>query len=417
METDSVMIGRKKVKILRIITRLNIGGPSFHTILLTAHLNPKIFRSKLVKGEEGKQEGEMNDLLERKKVIPEVISQLGREISWKDDLLAFWKLYRLIRQEKPDIVHTHMAKAGTLGRLAAKLAGVSIIVHTFHGHVFHSYFGAVKTKVFITIEKFLALLTTQIVAVSPSQKEEILHYKIAPSQKVVCIPLGLELDLFLKAEKEKGRLRAELSLNPDHKLVGIIARLVPVKGHSFLFEAAQRVIPLFPQVKFLVVGDGPLRKELEDLVDQMDIKRNVIFLGFRKDLPKIYADLDVVILTSLNEGLPVAVIEGMAAAKPVVAFDVGGVKDLVQANFTGILVPFGDAHRLADSIMHLLKDPQECERLGQNARRKAYPYLDYRRLVKDMENFYCQLLRNKVNYLDTQGVNGFKNIREGVGAS
>jgi len=407
----------RKIRVMRIITRLNIGGPSFHAILLTAHLNPKIFRSKLVKGEEGKQEGEMNDLLERKKVIPEVIPQLGREIFWKDDWFAFWKLYKLICQERPDIVHTHLAKAGTLGRLAAKLSGVSTIVHTFHGNLFHSHFGVVKTKVFIILEKLLALLTTRIVAISQTQREELLHYKIAPPKKVVCIPLGLELDLFLKAEEEKGQLRTELSLNQDHKLVGIIARLVPVKGHSFLFEAAQRIIPLFPQVEFLVVGDGPLRKKLEDLVDQLGIKRNVIFLGFRKDLPKIYADLDVVALTSLNEGLPVAVIEGMASAKPVVAFDVGGVKDLVQDNRTGILVPFGEVHRLADSIMRLLKDPQECERLGQNARRKAYPYLDYRRLVKDTENFYCQLLRNRVNCLENQGVDGFKNIREGVGVS
>jgi glycosyltransferase involved in cell wall biosynthesis len=411
------MIDGKKVKILRIITRLNIGGPSFHTILLTAHLDPAIFSSKLVKGEEGKNEGEMNDLLERKEVIPVIIPQLGREISWRDDWSAFWKLYRLIRQEKPDIVHTHMAKAGTLGRLAAKLAGASTIVHTFHGHVFHSYFGIVKTKVFIIIERLLALLTTQIVAVSPSQKEELLRYKIAPCKKVTCIPLGLELDLFLKAEKEKGQLRTELNLEQNHKLVGIIARLVPVKGHSFLLAAAPMVISIFPRVKFLVVGDGPLRKELEDLADQLGLQRNVIFLGFRKDLSKIYADLDVVVLTSLNEGLPVAIIEGMTAAKPVVAFDVGGVKDLVQDNITGILVPFGEVHKLADSIIHLLKDPQECERLGQNARRKAYPHLDYRRLVGDMEKFYCQLLGNRVNCLKNQGGNGFKNIREGVEVS
>jgi len=169
-----------------------------------------------------------------------------------------------------------------------------------------------------------------------------------------------------------------------------------VKGHSFLLEAARRIIPIFPQVKFLIVGDGLLRKELEDLAAQLGIKRNVIFCGFRKDLPKIYADLDVVALTSLNEGLPVAVIEGMAAAKPVVAFDVGGIKDLIQDDITGILVPFGDVQKLTDSITYLLKNPRECKRLGQNACRKAYPYLDYRRLVKDMEKFYCQLLRNRV---------------------
>jgi len=396
---------------------LNIGGPAFHTILLTAHLDREIFSSKLVKGEEGKQEGEMNDLLKRKKVVPIFIAELIRELSLKEDLIAFFKLYKLIRKERPDIVHTHMAKAGTLGRLAAKLAGVSTIVHTFHGHVFHSYFGRVKSKIFIIIEKLLALLSNQIVAVSQNQREEIVRYKIAPPKKVTCIPLGLELDSFLDVEKKRGQLRAELNLTQVHKLVGIIARLVPVKGHSFLFEAAQRVIPIFPQVRFLVVGDGELNKELEDLAAQLGLKRNVIFCGFRKDLPRIYADLDVVALTSLNEGLPVAIIEGMAAARPVVAFDVGGVKDLIQDDVTGILVPFGNVQKLADSIVYLLKDTRERQRLGQNARRKAYPHLDYRRLVRDMEKFYCQLFKNRLNYLENRGVKVFKKTVQGVGVS
>ncbi len=388
---------KHRIKILRIVTRLNVGGPALHTVFLTAYLNPEIYRSKLVKGEEGKQEGEMNDLLKRKKVTPIFIPELIRDLSLKRDLIAFWKLYKIIRQEKPDIVDTHLTKAGTLGRIAAKLAGATIIVHTFHGHVFHGYFGLVKSKIFILIERLLALFTTQIVAVSRSQREEILRYRIAPPKKVVCIPLGLELDSFMDADKRRGQFRAELNLNQDHKLVGIIARLVPVKGHSFLFEAAQKIIQIFPEVKFLVVGDGPLRKELEDLAVRLGIARNVIFCGFRKDLPRIYADLDVVTLTSLNEGLPVAIIEGMAAAKPVVAFDVGGVKDLVLNTDTGILVPFGDVHKLADSIMCLLEEPRECERLGQNARRKVYSHFDYRRLVRDMEKFYCQLMGNRVN--------------------
>lgn len=398
------------MKVLRIVTRLNIGGPAFHTILLTAHLNPEIFRSRLVKGEEGKQEGEMNELLKRKKVIPILIPELTRELSLEKDLTALWKLYRLIRQVRPDIVHTHMAKAGTLGRLAAKLAGVSIIVHTFHGHVFHSYFGTVKTKVFIIVEKLLALFATQIVAVSQSQRDEILRYKIAPPKKVVSIPLGLELDSFLEAEKNKGQLRLELNMDQDHKLVGIIARLVPVKGHSFLFEAAQIIIPVFPQVKFLVVGDGLLRKNLENLVGQLGIQGNVIFCGFRKDLPRIYADLDVVVLTSLNEGLPVAVIEAMAAARPVVAFDVGGVKDLIRDDVTGILVPFGDVQRLADSMISLLRNPQKGKSLGQNARQRAYPHFDYRRLVRDMEKFYCQLLKNQLNYTEGHQVDAHKKL-------
>jgi len=385
----------RKIKVMRIITRLNIGGPAFHTILLTSHLNHNRFESILVKGSEEKDEGDMDELAKSKKVEPIYVKELCRKISLRKDLLTFWKLYRIIKREKPDIVHTHTAKAGTLGRLAAKLAGASTIVHTFHGHVFHSYFGAVKTEVFIIIERLLALLTTQIVTVSPSQKEELLRYKIAPRKKVICIPLGLELDLFLETEKEKGQLRTELSLDQNHKLVGIIARLVPVKGHSFLLAAAQMIIPIFPQVKFLVVGDGPLRKELEDLADQLGIQRNVIFLGFRKDLSKIYADLDVVVLTSLNEGLPVAVIEGMAAAKPVVAFDVGGVKDLVEDKVTGVLVPKQDPQKLAYGIAFLLQKPEVAKIFGENGRKKVYPALNYTRLISDIERLYEDLLRRK----------------------
>jgi glycosyltransferase involved in cell wall biosynthesis len=386
---------RRKIKVLRIITRLSVGGSSIHAILLTAHLNKETFHSQLLKGNEGKDEGNLKDLLHRKQVDPVVIPQLKREISLKNDLVTFWKLYRWMCREKPDIVHTHSAKAGTLGRLAAKLAGVPIIIHTFHGHLFRGYFGPKKSRLVVFIERLLALVSTKIVAVTQSQKDELLRYKIAPFQKIVSIPLGLELDLLQNTQKEKGAFRSELGLDNDVALIGSIARLVPVKGHVFLFHAAQKVIDTFPRVKVLVIGDGELRNELENLAIRLGIDKNVVFCGFRRDLPKIYADLDIVALTSLNEGLPVAVIEAMASQTAVVAYDVGGVKDLIEPNVTGISVPFGEINRLAESIVFLLKNPRERERLGRNARRKVYPRLCYQRLVRDFEKFYLELTDNQ----------------------
>ena len=389
---------KRRIKVLRIITRLNIGGPSFHTILLTAHLDPTLFRCKLVKGREDELEGEMNHLLTRKGVSPIFIPEMRREFSLKDDLTAFWRLFRLMRAEKPDIVHTHMAKAGAFGRLAARLAGVPVILHTFHGHIFNGYFGQLKTKTFITAERLLAHLSTKMVTVSEKVRKEIVEkYGICAYSKIITIPLGLELAPFLEAERQKGYLREELNLPDDVPLIGIVARLAPVKGHQYFIQAAEKILKKHPRAKFVIVGDGELRGELETQARKRGIGSSCVFCGFRKDLVRVYADLDVVVLTSLNEGLPVALIEGMTAGKPVVAFDVGGVGDLIEDDVTGILVPFGDVQKLADSIAGLLEDPQEGEILGRNARRKAYPNLDYPRLVKDIEEFYCQLVRNGVN--------------------
>ncbi len=243
-------------------------------------------------------------------------------------------------------------------------------------------------------ERLLALISTKIVAVTESQKMELFRYRIAPWRKLVSIPLGLELDLLQNLETEKGKLRSELGLPADCPLVGSIARLVPVKGHSYLLRAAKKVVAAVPEARFLIVGDGMLRGELEDQVRSLDIEDSVIFCGFRKDLSRVYADLDLVVLTSLNEGSPVAVIEAMASQTPVVAYDVGGVGDLIEPNVSGISLPFGDIDKLAESVVYLLRNPKERERLGRNGRRKVYPRHHYARLVRDIENLYSQLSTN-----------------------
>jgi glycosyltransferase involved in cell wall biosynthesis len=385
---------RSKTKVLQIITRLSVGGSSNHSILLAAHLDKKDFDVMLIKGKEAAEEGNLEDSLNQKRIIPVLVPELKREVSFRNDLVAFLKLYRLMSREKPDIVHTHSAKAGTLGRLAAKLAGVPIIIHTFHGHLFRGYFSSSKSKLIVFIERLLSLISTKIIAVTESQKEELWRYKIAPKQKIVSIPLGLELDAFMDVDGRKSKFKSELGLEPSDLLIGSIARLVPVKGHSYLFQAAKIVISELPNARFLIVGDGMLRKRLEGLAESLGIQDNVIFCGFQKDLPKIYADLDILVLTSLNEGLPVAVIEAMAAQTAVVAYDVGGVKDLVEPGVNGISLPFGEIDGLGESIIYLLKNARERERLGQNGRRKVYPYLHYKRMIRDVENLYTELLMN-----------------------
>jgi len=380
----------RKIKIFRMITRLNIGGPAIHAILLTNGLNKGKFESKLVTGIPSEYEGDMFYLAEKKGVKPTIIPELRREICWTDDMVSAIKLFRLLKRERPHIVHTHTAKAGAIGRIVAKMAGVPIILHTFHGHVFHSYFGSWKTRFFLLMERLLAHFTDRIITVTDEQRREILSYKVGSPRKVVSVPLGLELERFL--ECEKGKIKRELHIDDHTKMVGIVARLVPVKNHLCFLRSASIVLERCKNVKFLIVGDGELRELLEMEVCNLGLQNDVIFLGFRRDLEHIYADLDVVVLSSLNEGLPVAIIEAMAAGKPVVCTKVGGVPDLVEDGKNGFLVPSDDHIAMADAIVKILDDPHLAEKMGSEGRKKVYPAYTKERLIKDMENLYEELL-------------------------
>jgi glycosyltransferase involved in cell wall biosynthesis len=390
---------------LRAITRLNIGGPAIHTILLTRDLNDGVeFRSVLVTGTPAPHEGDMADLARANDVEPLVMPALGREISPLDDLAALAKMVRLVRHVRPDVVHTHMAKAGTVGRLAAQICRVPLIVHTYHGHVFHSYFGPLKTRVFLTIERALGLRTDRIVVVGDRQRDEIARFGVAPFSKLEPIRLGLELHPFLSAENCKGQLRAELGVSAQTRLVGIVARLVPIKAHEDFFQAALDVRAELPNTCFLVVGDGARRAELDALVGRLNLSDNVRFLGWRRDMPRIYADLDVVALASRNEGSPVSLIEALAAARPVVATAVGGVPEVVVDGETGLTVPPDRPRALAASIVRLLREPELGERFGAAGRRHVYPRYDASRLVDDMRKLYLRELAARGRPLPSVGV-------------
>jgi len=385
----------RRVKVLRIIARLNIGGPAIHTILLTAGLNNERFEPLLVTGVEGKREGNMFDLAAAKGVEPIVIPELRRNPSPKDALIALFKLYRLIRRQRPQIVHTHTATAGLLGRLAAKLAGVPIILHTFHGHVLRGYFGPLQSKALVWMERLSARLTDRIVTVSEGQRRELAGYGIAPLEKIAVVPLGFELDDLLSCESHRGELRRELGLSDDHRLVGIVARLVPIKNHRLFLRAARLVAEAVPQARFVIAGDGELREGLEAYARDLGLDGRVIFTGWRRDLPRLYADLDVVALTSINEGTPVSLIEAMAAGVPVVATAVGGVPEVVVDGETGCLVKPGDAEGLAEAITELLRDPKKAREMGQRGKEVVYPKFAAQTLLANVEHLYTELLRQR----------------------
>jgi glycosyltransferase involved in cell wall biosynthesis len=335
----------------------------------------------------------MGYLAQEKGVEPYTIPELGREIHWRNDLIVLWKLFRFMRHMRPTIVHTHTAKAGMLGRLAAKFAGVPVVVHTFHGHVFHGYFRPIKTKVFLGIERFLAKFTNAVVTVSPKQREEILSYGIGHPAKVHAIDLGLELRRFVEGQTARGGLRQELGIDSESPLVGIVGRLVPVKNHRLFLEAAQQVLAQNPDVHFAILGDGELRDELQRYAEDLKIASNVHFLGFRPNSPELFVDLDVVALSSLNEGTPVTLIEAMAAGKPVVSTDVGGVSDVVAHNVTGFLVPSQDCTALAEALQRMLSLPaDERAAMEQAGRQHVYPKYDISTLTCRIEQLYSSLL-------------------------
>ncbi|MFQ5880874.1 MAG: GT4 family glycosyltransferase PelF [Candidatus Methylomirabilales bacterium] len=387
------MIDRfEKIRICRVITRLNIGGPGQQCILLTAGLNRERFETLLISGQETDAEGSLRGLAAQRGVEPSFIQELGRPVQIGADLVALGKLCRLFRKIRPRIVHTHTAKAGTLGRIAAWLTGVPATVHTFHGHVFQGYFSPAMARLFLGIERNLARRTSRIVALSEGQRQELLALGIGNPDRTMVIPPGLELAPFLHCQEERGQLRRELKLPPDAPLVGIVSRLVPIKGHRTFLRAARLVVAALPSAHFLVVGDGKLRPELEADARTLGLQEQVRFLGWRLDLSRIYADLDCLALSSRNEGVPVCLLEAMTAGVPVVATAVGGVPDLVIPGVTGLLVQPEDPQDLAAAILNILRNPALARRMTVAARHRVYPRYDLGSLLTATEKLYEELL-------------------------
>jgi glycosyltransferase involved in cell wall biosynthesis len=393
---NPLRVSDPKIKILRVIARLNIGGPAIHVVLLSAGMDRVRFESLLVSGSENPGEGSMLDYALSHGVQPTIIPEIVGEFSLGPrELRALVRLYRLMRQERPHVVHTHTAKAGFVGRLAARLARVPVVVHTFHGHVLHGYYGPRKTQLLRRMERGLACLTDCIITVSEQVKRDLVTYGVATADRIQVISLGLELDPFLDCGPNRGTFRHELQLNGGERLVGIVGRIFPIKNHHLFLEAAALVAREDPAARFVIVGDGTLRPALERQAQETGIADRVIFTGWRRDLPGIYADLDVLAVTSNNEGTPVSAIEAMAAGCPVVATHVGGLPDLIREGETGYLVPPGDAPAVATALLRVLHQPEMARCMGETARKAAQERFSAQRLITDMEQLYLELLGRK----------------------
>jgi lipopolysaccharide/colanic/teichoic acid biosynthesis glycosyltransferase/glycosyltransferase involved in cell wall biosynthesis len=386
----------RKVKIVRVIARLNVGGPAIHVINLTRGLDPARFDSTLVTGTENPGEGSMLDLALERGVRPVVIPEIVGQATLKPrDLKALIALYRLIRRERPQIVHTHAAKPGVLGRVAARLAGVPVVVHTFHGHILHGYYGPLMSWLLRRMERMLAHLSDRIIAVSEQVKQDLVRYGVAPPEKISVIPLGFDLRPFLDNAAHRGALHRELGLTNGARLVGIVGRIFPIKNHRLFLEAAAHVAAEDWSARFVVVGDGVLRPQMEARARSLGIAERVTFTGWRRDLHRIYPDLDVLVVSSRNEGTPVSAIEAMASGCPVVATRVGGLPDLIDDGETGHLVPSEDAPALAAAILRVLRDRDAARRMAEAACERVSERFRAERLIGDMERLYCELLAEK----------------------
>ena len=399
------------MKILRIIARLNVGGPARHVVWLTEKLNDEEFESVLIAGTVPKGEESMNYVAADHGVTPIFIEEMSRELSPKD-AISLIKILREIRRYKPDIIHTHTAKAGTVGRTAALLyklvtpgAGKVRIVHTFHGHVFHSYYGRFKTGIFIAIEKFLARFATdKIITISPQQFHEI-HDEVGIGRagQFAIVPLGIDVGVFDNSDESRQAIRDEIDVSDADVLIGFVGRLTEIKDISLYLKVAAEVYKNDPTtpIRFAIVGDGHLREKLETEARELGIGDRVTFLGNRTDIENVYSALDIVALTSLNEGTPLSLIEAMAARRPVISTVVGGVRDLLgeiveqKEGFgvyeRGIGIPGRSISDYTKGLLYLVENGRLRKSLAEKGRAFVETKYSKERLVADIVEVYRSL--------------------------
>jgi glycosyltransferase involved in cell wall biosynthesis len=386
-------VSARPAKVLRIITRLNIGGPSLNAIAMSAGLPGDRFDTTLVCGRPGPGEGDMTPRARERGIRVVEVPSMQRELAPWADAVSLARIIRIVRRERPDIIHTHLAKAGMLGRLAARAFPGAKTVHTFHGHVFSGYFTPKRTRVFLAIERWLARGTDRIIALTGSQREELVgKYRIGRAEQYEVIPLGFDLEKFGKSAELRGELRLELSIGPGDPVIAVVGRLTGIKDHPLFLAAARRVREAKPRAVFLVVGDGPQRAEIEQAARALGLGGSVRFTGWRGDLDRVYADADVVALTSVNEGTPVCLIEAAAAGRPVVSTAVGGVADVVRDGVSGLLAAGRDPGEIASLILRILDDPARAAAMGEEGRRIVLGRFTEGRLVRDVESLYGRLL-------------------------
>jgi glycosyltransferase involved in cell wall biosynthesis len=396
-------------KILRIINRFNLGGPTYNAAYLSRYM-PGEYETMLVGGEKDDSEDSSEFIVKNLGLNPIIIPEMKREVDLKNDFEAYRKIVALIKEFKPDIVHTHASKAGTIGRLAASNMNVKAIVHTFHGHVFHSYFGKMKTVMYKNIERNLARRSSTIIAISDKQKAELsLMHRICEPSKIKVIPLGFDLTRFTENMDEKrNTFRKKYLLDEDEIAIGIIGRLVPIKNHELFLEAAKIVLEKTNfKIRFFIIGDGEDRLKIEAKSSELEIpftdamleqkKAPLTFTSWIKDIDVACAGLDIIALTSLNEGTPVSLIEAQAANKPIVSTNVGGIENVVIEGITALLCHSKtDFTQFAELVLQLTENELKRKEIGRVGWEHVKNKFHYTRLIKDMVFLYDNLLKNKV---------------------
>jgi len=384
----------RPIRVLRVIARLNVGGPALHVTYLARGLADRGYETTLVAGDVGRGEESMAFVAENAGVEVVPLHGLSRELSPLHDAFAAWRLARIIRRVRPDVVHTHTAKAGAVGRAAAVLAGPRrpVVVHTFHGHVLRGYFGRAGTRVFRAIETILARATDRLIAVSPEVRDELVALGVAPKEKFSVVRLGIELEPRVSFDGDTAEVRRRHGIGPDKFVVGWFGRMTAVKRTDDLLTTLAGVRERGIDALLVFVGDGDDRARLEQRAHDLGLARSCLFLGYQEDVAPWYAVCDAVILTSASEGTPVTIIEALAAGRAVVATRVGGVPDVVDEGETGFMVHLGDTHALAERLEILARDPARRAAMGAAGRERVLRRYAVERLVDDIDALYRELL-------------------------
>lgn len=397
-EADEFLPFGSMKKVLRILNRFNLGGPVYNASYLSADLSPD-FTTLLVGGPPEEGEADATHIPESLGVKPRVLSEMQRSLNMGSDWRSYRQLRQVIREFRPDIVHTHASKAGAVGRLAALHEGVAIRVHTFHGHVFSGYFGAAKSTFYQQLERQLARKTSSIIAISEEQKRELCEvYKVCRPEQTTVIPLGFDLERFtLFKEEKRQQFRQSYKLNDNDLAIGIIGRLVPIKNHSLFLQALSDIPSTYKgRIQAFIIGDGPLRSSLEEEARQLGLMASdrikLHFTSWVQDVSTVLPGLDMVVLSSNNEGTPVSLIEAQASGVPVVSTQVGGVCDTVLDQVSGLLVPAANRAKLSEAILRIANDPNMALDFQREGMAFAQKRFSRERLASDMRRHYESLL-------------------------
>lgn len=393
-----------KPRVLRIINRLNLGGPTYNAGLLSRYMSDE-FETMLVAGMKDESEASSQFIIDDLGLEPVYIKSMFRSLHPLKDYAAFSDIRKIIKDFKPDIVHTHAAKAGAVGRMAALQENVPVILHTFHGHIFHSYFSPLKTRVFLEIERYLGKRSSRIITISELQRKELCEdFKIAPASKFEVIPLGFDLHRFQENTTQKRKqFRKQYEVADNEIAIGIIGRLVPVKNHNFFLEAIKRLLEEVEHpVKIFIIGDGEERQHLEEKARELNLRfstehdehhsKQMVFTSWITEIDIATSGLDIITLTSLNEGTPVSLIEASAAGKPIVSTNVGGIRDVVIDHVNAYIIEKDDVEGFAHKLKILVEHPELRRKMGLDGIDHAFKNFSHTSLVNRMGDLYKSLL-------------------------